>query len=76
MVQDLVSHLEQVEVRQTLLVEILEVVNPAPIVVDLTQEEDEGGVSGLIISAPKTPVALFDLDVRRVETCQGHSGPS
>ena len=69
MVQDLVSHLEQVEVRQTLLVEILEVVNPAPIVVDLTQE-DEGGVGGLIILAPKTPVALFDLDVRRLETQQ------
>ena len=38
----------------------LEVVNPAPVIVDLTQEEDEGGLSGPIFLAAETPAVSVD----------------
>ena len=38
----------------------LEAVNPAPVVVDLTQEEDEGELGGPIFLVAKNPVVLVD----------------
>ena len=45
--------------------ERLNAMNVAPIVVDLTQEEDEGGLGGPIFLAPETPVASVDSEEER-----------
>ena len=51
------THLVQMEARQQVLMERLDAMNIAPVVVDLTQEEDEGGLGGPIFLAPETPAA-------------------
>ena len=39
--------------------------NIAPVVVDLTKEEDEGGLGGPIFLAPETPAASVDTEEER-----------
>ena len=51
-----ISCMEATEARQMLLLEQLEKLNPALVIFNLTQEEDEGGVSGLIFLALVTPL--------------------
>ena len=47
------TRLVQLEACQQVLMEQLDAMNVAPVVVDLTQEEDEGGLGGPIFLAPK-----------------------
>ena len=48
-----------------LMMERLNAMNVAPIVVDLTQEEDEGGLGGPIFLAPETPTVSVDSEEER-----------
>ena len=64
-VQGLLSCLEQVEVRQELTPGRLAVMNLTPVVVNLTQEEDEGGLGSPIFLAPEILVASVDVDEER-----------
>ena len=41
-----------------------------PVMVDLTQEEDEGGLGGPIFLAPETPTASVDSEEERAQGCQ------
>ena len=40
------TRLVQMEARQQIMMERLDAMNDAPVVVDLTKEEDEGGLGG------------------------------
>ena len=71
MVQGFLPQLEQVEARQKLMASQLEGMKPAPVVVNLTWEEDKGGVGGPIFLAPETLAALVDVDMEREEAQQG-----
>ena len=53
------TRLVQMEARQQIMMERLDAMKVAPVVVDLT-EEDEGGLGGPIFLAPETPVASVD----------------
>ena len=46
------TRLVQMEARQQIMMERLDAMNVAPVVVDLTNEEDEGGLGGPIFLAP------------------------
>ena len=59
------THLVQMEARQQIMMERLDVMNVAPVVVDLTREEDEGGLGGPIFLAPETPAASVDVEEER-----------
>ena len=48
----------------------LDEMSVAPVIVDLTQEEDEGGLGGPIFLAPETPMALVDMDEQRARAQQ------
>ena len=54
------TRLVQMETRQQIMMERLDAMNVAPVVVDLTREEDEGGLGGPIFLAPETPMASVD----------------
>ena len=54
------THLVQMEARQQIMMERLDVMKVAPVIVDLTKEEDEGGLGGPIFLAPETPAASVD----------------
>ena len=56
MMQGMLSHMEAMEARQSLFMKQLGRLNPAPIMVDLTWEEDQGGIRGPISLAPPTPL--------------------
>ena len=45
----------------------LEVVNPAPVFVDLTQKEDEGGLGGPIFLAVETLAASIDTEAEMLK---------
>ena len=62
--------LVQMEARQQIMMERLDAMNIAPVVVDLTQEEDEGGLSGPIFLALETPMASVDSEEERAQGCQ------
>ena len=51
------------------MMERLDAMNVSPVVVDLTQEEDEGGLGGPIFLAPETPAVSVDLEEERA---RGH----
>ena len=51
------TRLVTMEARQQIMMERLDAMGVAPVVVDLTQEEDEGGLGGPIFLAPETPAA-------------------
>ena len=57
--------LVQMEARQQIMMERLDAMNVAPVVVDLTQEEDEGGLGGPIFLSPETPVVSMDSEEER-----------
>ena len=59
------TRLVQMEARQQIMMERLDAMNVAPVVVDLTQEEDEGGLRGPIFLAPETPAASVDTEEER-----------
>ena len=59
MLQGLLARVEAMEASQELMRARLEVVNPALVFVDLTQEEDEGGLGGPILVA-ETLTASID----------------
>ena len=61
------THLVQMEAHQQIMMERLDVMNVAPVVVDLTKEEDEGGLGGPIFLAPETPAALVDMEEERTQ---------
>ena len=56
------TRLVQLEARQQIMMERLDAMNVAPVVVDLTQEEDEGRLGGPIFLAPETPAASVDTE--------------
>ena len=56
------TRLVQMEALQQVMVERLDAMNVAPVVVDLTKEEDEGGLGGPIFLAPGTPAASVDTE--------------
>ena len=56
------TRLVEMEARQQIMMERLDAMNVAPVVVDLTKEEDEGGLGGPIFLAPETPAALVDME--------------
>ena len=64
------TRLVQMEAQQQILMERLDAMNVAPVVVDLTQEEDEGGLGGPISPALETPVASVDLEEERTQARQ------
>ena len=64
------TRLVQMEAQQEIVMERLNVMNVAPVVVDLTQEEDEGSLGGPIFLAPETPAASVDLEEERAQGCQ------
>ena len=64
------TRLVQMEARQQIMMERLDVMNVAPVIVDLTQEEDEGGLGGPIFLAPETPAASVDSEEERARGCQ------
>ena len=57
------------EAQQELMMERLNAMNVAPVMVDLTQEEDKGGLGGPIFLALETPAASMDSEEERA---QGH----
>ena len=59
------TRLVQMEARQQIMMERLDAMNVAPVVVDLTKEEDEGGLGGPIFLAPETPVVSVDTEEER-----------
>ena len=61
------TRLVQMEARQQIMLERLDAMNVAPVVMDLTSEEDEGGLGGPIFLAPETPVALVDTEEERTQ---------
>ena len=65
MLQGLLARVEQMEPNQELMRARLEVVNPALIFMDLTWEEDKGGLSSPIFLAMETPVVSVDTEVKR-----------
>ena len=54
------------EARQQIMMERLDAMNVTPVVVDLTEEEDEGGLGGPIFLAPKTLAASVDMEEERL----------
>ena len=58
------------EACQQIMMERLDAMNVAPVIVDLTQEEDEGGLGGPIFLAPETPAVLVDLEEGRTQARQ------
>ena len=64
------TRLVQMEALQQVMVERLDAMNVAPVVVDLTKEEDEGGLGGPIFLAPETPAASVDTEEERVRAQQ------
>ena len=59
--------LVQMEARQQIMMEWLDAMNIAPVVVDLTQEEGKGGLGGPIFLAPETPMASVDSEEERAQ---------
>ena len=53
------------EAHQQIMMERLDAMGVAPVVVDLTEEEDKGGLGGPIFLAPETPAALVDMEEER-----------
>jgi len=53
-IKQLSSRIAAMELLMALMQEQLAVLNPPKIMVDLTKEEDKGGVGGLIISTEET----------------------
>ena len=64
------TQLVQMEARQQIMMERLDAMNVAPVVVDLTQEEDEGGLGGPIFLALETPAVSMDSEEERARGCQ------
>ena len=64
--------LVQVEARQQIMMERLDAMNVPPVVVDLTKEEDEGGLRGPIFLAPETPAASVDTDRKSTRLNSSH----
>ena len=64
------THLVQMEAQQQIMLERLDAMSVASVVVDLTKEEDEGGLGGPIFLAPETPVALVDMEEERTRAQQ------
>ena len=64
------TRLVQLEARQQILMERLDAMNAPPVVVDLTKEEDEGGLGGPIFLAPEIPAALVDTEEERTRAQQ------
>ena len=64
------TRLVQMEALQQVMVERLDAMNIAPVVVDLTKEEDEGGLGGPIFLALETPAASVDTEEERVRAQQ------
>ena len=64
------TRLVQMEACQQIMMERLDAMNVAPVIMDLTQEEDEGGLGGPIFLAPETPAVLVDLEEGRTQACQ------
>ena len=56
------TRLVEMEARQRIMMERLDAMNVAPVVVDLTKEEDEGGLGGPIFLAPETPMPSVDTE--------------
>ena len=56
------TRLVEMEARQQIMMERLDAMNVAPVVVDLTKEEDEGGLGGPILLAPETPMPSVDTE--------------
>ena len=65
MLQGLLACVEAIEASQELMRSRLEVVNPAPVFMNLTQEEDKGGLGGPIFLAAEPPVASVDTEAER-----------
>ena len=61
------THLVQMEARQQIMMERLDAMNVTPVVVDLTKEEDEGGLGGPIFLAPETPVVSVEEEEERTQ---------
>ena len=59
--------LVQMEAQQQIMMERLDAMNTTPVVVDLTKEEDEGGLGGPIFLAPETPAASVDPEEERTQ---------
>ena len=59
------TRLVQLETRQQILMERLDAMKVTPVVVDLTKEEDEGGLGGPVFLAPETPAASVDMEEER-----------
>ena len=64
------TRLVQMEARQQIMMERLDAMNVAPVVVDLTQEEDKGGLGGPIFLAPETPAVSVDAEEERTRAQQ------
>ena len=64
------THLIWMEARQQIMMERLDAMNVAPVVVDLTKEEDEGGLGSPILLAAETPAASVDTEVERARAQQ------
>ena len=59
------TRLVQMEARQEMMMERLNAMGVTPVMVDLTQEEDEDLLGGPIFLAPETPAASVDLEEER-----------
>ena len=64
------TRLVQMEARQQIMMERLDAMNVIPIVMDLTKEEDEGGLGGPIFLAPETPAVSVDMEEERTRAQQ------
>ena len=61
----LMTHLEQMQAQQEIMMGRLDAMNVALVVIDLTQEENEGGLGGPIFLAPETPTVSLDSEEER-----------